>query len=405
MSVTTRSILHVDMDAFYASIEQRERPELRNRPVIVGGSPSGRGVVAAASYEAREFGVHSAMPASRASRLCPHAVFVKPRISFYADIGHQVREILRDYTPLVEPLSLDEAFLDVTGSDKIHGSAVEIGRKIKDRIREELQLVASVGVAPNKFLAKIASDQDKPDGFTVVASDGIAEFLAPLPIRRLWGVGKQAEKRLQAFGVETIGDLKRFPLETLIETFGEKIGTHLGRLCRGEDDRAVIPDHQAISISHETTFAQDIDDRETLLAVLQQLTDQVARRLRRQAATASTVHLKIRYPDFQTSTRSLRLATPTDVTRELWQAVKTLFTERLPERPLEVRLLGMGVSQLHRGEQQQALLFEDRELSRDRQLDHVRDEIVEKFGKSGIQSGSGLNQNPDVRSGPYGQEF
>lgn len=398
MSLLERSILHVDMDAFYASIEQRERPELRNRPVVVGGSPDGRGVVAAASYEAREFGIHSAMPASQAYRLCRHAVFLKPRIGFYAEIGHQVRDILGTFTPLVEPLSLDEAFLDVTGSDKLHGSAIEIGRVIKQRIQEELKLVASVGIAPNKFLAKIASDHDKPDGFTVVLPDQIAEFLDPLPIRRLWGVGKQAESRLKAFGVQTIGDLKRFPVETLVSTFGEKVGHHLAKLCRGEDDRAVVPDHEAVSISHETTFAQDISDRETLRAVLQQLTDQVARRLRRQEAKAGTVHLKIRYENFQTYTRSLSLPAPSDLTRELWEVVRTLFETRLPDRPLTVRLVGMRVSQLQRGKAHQSLLFADPAQDRDRQLDDVRDKIVNKFGVQGLQPGTGLNPSEQTRS-------
>lgn len=403
-STLERSILHVDMDAFYASIEQREHPELKNRPVVVGGSPNGRGVVAAASYEAREFGIHSAMPAAKAYRLCPQAVFVKPRIAYYSEIGHQVREILGSFTPLVEPLSLDEAFLDVTGTEKIHGPAVEIGRAIKRQIRDELQLVASVGVAPNKFLAKIASDHDKPDGLTIVPPDRIAEFLAPLPIRRLWGVGKQAESRLKAFGIHTIGDLKRFPVETLVTTFGEKVGHHLARLCRGEDLRAVVPDHEAVSISHESTFAQDISDRETLRAVLQQLTDQVARRLRRQEAKAGTVQLKIRYADFQTYTRSLTLPNSTDVTRELWDAARKLFEERLPDRPLEIRLIGMGVSHLDRGEKQQGLLFDEVKHDRDRQLDDVRDAIFEKFGNQGIQPGSQLKQSDDTRSGPYGQE-
>ena len=404
MSVQSRSILHVDMDAFYASIEQREQPELRNRPVIVGGSPNGRGVVAAASYEAREFGVHSAMPASRAYRLCPSAVFVKPRISFYSEVGHQVREILSSFTPLVEPLSLDEAFLDVTGSLKLYGTVSEIGHTIRERIKNELHLVASVGIAPNKFLAKIASDHDKPNGFTVVLPDKIAEFLDPLPIRRLWGVGKQAESRLKAFGIHTIGDLKQFPTDTLVETLGEKVGPHLARLCRGEDNRPVVPDHEAVSISHETTFAQDITERETLRAVLQQLTDQVARRLRRQSVKASTVQLKIRYEDFQTYTRSVSLPVATDLTRELWDAVSMLFTERLPDRRLQVRLLGMGVANLKRGQAQQSLLFGDPENSRDRQLDHVRDAILDKFGSQGIQPGTGLTQSDDTRSGPYGQE-
>lgn len=404
MTSSARSILHVDMDAFYASIEQRDRPELRKRPVVVGGTPSGRGVVAAASYEAREFGVHSAMPASRAARLCPQAVFVKPRMNVYAEVGSQVREILERYTPLVEPLSMDEAFLDVTGSRKLHGSAEEIGRKIKRSIADELNLVASVGVAPNKFLAKIASDLEKPDGFTVVDPERIPAFLAPLPIRRLWGVGRKAEARLSAFGIETIGQLRQLPEQTLVETFGENSGRHLARLCRGEDDRPVVPDHAAISISHETTFARDLSDREILRAVLQQLTDQVARRLRQQQARAGTIQLKVRYADFQTYTRSLTLPEATDATRELWEGVRSLFEERLPDRPLEIRLLGMGVSHLNRGEPRQKLLFEDSDRARDRQLDEVRDAIAEKFGREGVRPASQIEKPDDTRSGPYGQE-
>jgi DNA polymerase-4 len=404
VSASDRSILHVDMDAFYASIEQRDRPELRNRPVIVGGTPSGRGVVAAASYEAREFGVHSAMPASRAHRLCSHAVFVKPRMNVYAEVGRQVREILGRFTPLIEPLSLDEAFLDVSGCYKLHGSAEHIGRTIKRSIREELHLVASVGVAPNKFLAKIASDLEKPDGFTVVDPDRIQEFLDPLPIRRLWGVGKKAEARLAAFGIDTIGQLRQLPEQTLVETFGEKAGRHLAKLCRGEDDRPVVPDHEAISISHETTFAQDLADREVLRAVLQQLTDQVARRLRRQRARAGTIQLKIRYADFQTYTRSLSLPSPTDSTRELWEGARSLFEDRLPDRPLEIRLLGMGVSHLQRGDRRQKLLFDNSSRERDRQLDEARDAIAEKFGSSSVRPASQIEQPEDTRSGPYGQE-
>lgn len=404
MSASIRSILHVDMDAFYASIEQRDRPELRHQPVIVGGTPSGRGVVAAASYEAREFGVHSAMPASRAYRLCPQAVFVKPRMNVYAEAGRQVREILGRFTPLIEPLSLDEAFLDVTGSHKLYGSSEVIGRKIKHSIRNELNLVASVGVAPNKFLAKIASDLDKPDGFTVVDPGRIQEFLNPLPIRRLWGVGKKAEARLSAFGIETIGQLRQLPEQILIETFGEKSGAHLARLCRGEDDRQVVPDHEAISISHETTFAQDLTDRDVLRSVLQQLTDQVARRLRRQKALAGTIQLKIRYADFQTYTRSLSLPAATDSTRELWEGVRSLFEKRLPDRPLEVRLLGMGVSHLHRGQRCQKLLFEESARERDRQLDEARDAISEKFGSASVRPAGQLERPEDIRPGPYGQE-
>ena len=273
-------ILHVDMDAFYASVEVRDRPELRGRPVVVGGTPEGRGVVAAASYEAREFGVHSAMSAARAKRLCPQAVFLPPRMDHYAGVSRQLQDVFHHFTPLVEPLSLDEAFLDVTDSERLFGTSVEIGRRIKQEVSEQLRLVASVGVAPNKFLAKVASDLKKPDGFVVVPSDGIEEFLDPLPIRRLWGVGKVTAEKLSVMGVHTIGDVRGLSEETLGQHFG-KHGRHLWELSRGIDDRRVVPDREAKSVSHETTFAEDVSDVEVLHAWGVELSEQVARRLRR----------------------------------------------------------------------------------------------------------------------------
>ena len=309
-------ILHIDMDAFYASVEQRDRPELRGKPVIVGGSAEGRGVVCAASYEARLFGVHSAMPAAKARRLCPDGIFVSPRMSRYADISCRIRKIFHQYTPLVEPLSLDEAFLDVTGSKPLFGSAVEIGQRIKSEIRHELRLVCSVGVAPNKFLAKIASDVEKPDGFVVVDPSGIQEFLDPLPVGRLWGVGRATNHALELLGIDTIGQLRRLPQETMTELYGEH-GRHLWQLARGVDDRQVVPDRDAKSISHETTFAIDVDDHDVLRAWVLDLSDQVGCRLRSQALLGSTVHLKIRFCNFRTVTRSCRLTNPTNVTQEI----------------------------------------------------------------------------------------
>ena len=237
-------ILHVDMDAFYASVEERDRPELAGKPLIVGGSPEGRGVVAAANYAVRKFGVHSAMPTATALKRCPHAIVVRPRMDRYADVSAAIRDLFIKYTPLVEPLSLDEAFLDVTGSEGLFGSAVEIAHKLKREIRESLKLVASVGVAPNKFLAKIASDLDKPDGLVVVDPDRVQEFLAPLPVRRLWGVGRVTGRVLEQLGVGTIGQLRQMPLDELRQRFG-KSGEHLWELAHGIDDRAVIPDHEA----------------------------------------------------------------------------------------------------------------------------------------------------------------
>ena len=253
------------MDAFYVSVEQRDRLELVGHPVIVGGSPEKRGVVAAANYIARKYGVHSAMPSVTARRLCPQAIFLPPRISYYAEISSQIRAIFDRFTPLVEPLSLDEAFLDVTGSESLFGPAIQVGQQIKQAVRQETQLVVSVGVAPNKFLAKIASDLQKPDGFVVVEPDRIQEFLDPLPVERLWGVGRQGSKVFQRLGIRTISQLRQWPVELLKHHFGTH-GEHLWQLAHGIDDRRVVPEREAKSISHETTFETDIFDQEVLRA-------------------------------------------------------------------------------------------------------------------------------------------
>ena len=390
-------ILHVDMDAFYASVEQRDRPELRGRPVIVGGTPEGRGVVCAASYAARRFGVHSAMPAATAKRLCPHAVFLPPRISHYADVSTQIREIFGRFTPLVEPLSLDEAFLDVTGSTRLFGPPADIGRQIKTAIRDELDLVASVGVAPNKFLAKVASDLDKPDGFVLVQPDKVREFLDPLPISHLWGVGKSAARVLERLGVERIGQLRTLSAEVLRSHFGRN-GDQILQLAHGIDRRKVIPDHAAKSISHETTFPVDIDELETLRAWLLELTEQVARRLRRHGLRAKTVQLKIRYADFRTYTRATTLPAPTDITSHLWQAAAEILTTRLPNRPLSVRLLGIGVTGIERtGRTQQLLFEEDRE--KQSRLDAATDRIRQRFGQTAVERGIQLDTDRKRTSG------
>jgi len=376
-------ILHVDMDASYASVEQRDRPELVGRAVIVGGDADRRGVVAAASYEARKFGVHSAMPSATARRLCPQAVFLPPRIDHYAAISRQIRAIFERYTPLVEPLSLDEAFLDVTGSEQLFGPAAEIGRRIKREIRDELRLVASVGVAANKFLAKLASDLEKPDGFVVVDPHGVQVFLDPLPVSRLWGVGKVSNRALEKLGVHTIGQLRRLPVEVLASKFGS-MGEHLGRLARGVDDRPVVPDHQAKSISHETTFAVDVADREVLRAWLLELVEQVARRLRRHQLRARTVELKVRFADFRTITRSQTLPVATNVTAELWEAATTVLDGRLPKGLAPVRLLGFGASGLDASPQVQRQLFDQPDHARQAQLDAATDAIHDRFGLDAI---------------------
>ena len=390
-------ILHVDMDAFYASVEERDQPALVGKPVIVGGTPEGRGVVAAANYVAREFGVHSAMPAATAKRLCPHAVFLPSRIAYYAEVSEQIRTIFQQYTPLVEPLSLDEAFLDVTGSEPLFGSAVSIGQSIKQDIRDQLKLVASVGAAPNKFLAKIASDLDKPDGFVIVEPGQEQQFLDPLPVGRLWGVGRVTGRVFEKLGIHTIGRLRQIPVELLRRHFGNS-AEHLWNLAHGIDERRVVPEREAKSISHETTFAEDIEDLEVLRAWLLELSEQVGCRMRRHGLKGRTVQLKVRFGDFSTVTRAQTLPEATDVTQEIWQTVAEMLAERMPARRLKVRLLGVGMSGLTDRELAQLSLFPEAEHERDSRLDKVTDRIKEKFGPASLQRGLGLLRGGEPKS-------
>ncbi len=392
-------ILHVDMDAFYASVEVRDRPELAGKPVIVGGTPAGRGVVAAASYEARRFGVHSAMPAGTALRLCPQAIVIPPRMSHYAQVSAQIQEILFRYTPLVEPLSLDEAFLDVTGTERLFGTPAEIAGRIKREIRGELGLVASVGAAPNKFLAKIASDLRKPDALVIVDPAAVQEFLDPLPVGRLWGVGRVTGGVFERLGIQTISQVRQLPLETLQQHFG-RTGEHLWQLAHGIDDRCVVPDREAKSISHETTFAVDVDDREVLRAWLLELTEHVGQRLRRHGLRGRTVHLKVRFADFTTITRSQSFPEATNVTDEIWRVAAQLLMERLPRQRLSVRLIGVGMSEFDKQTSRQPSLFEDESHQKRGQLDAVTDEIKSKFGSAALSRGSGLLHHARHRPAP-----
>jgi len=396
-------ILHVDMDAFYASVEERERPELVGKPVIVGGTPEGRGVVAAANYAARKFGVHSAMPAVTAKRLCPQGVFLRPRMEYYAEISDQIRAIFEKFTPLVEPLSLDEAFLDVRGSERLFGPAESIGRAIKQEIRERLRLVASVGVAPNKFLAKIASDLKKPDGFVVVQPERVQEFLDPLAVGRLWGVGKVTGGVLDKLGIHRIGQLRQMPVELLRQHFGSG-GDHLWELSQGIDERPVVPEQEAKSISHETTFAKDLEDPEVMRAWLLELSEQVGCRLRRHRLKGRTVHLKVRFDDFHTITRAQTLPQPTNVTQEIWQTAAQMFTERLPARRLHIRLLGVGMSGFDPRGWVQLNLFPEPEHERQTRLDEVADRIKERFGQASLQRALGMLHEVEHRSGPPGAD-
>jgi DNA polymerase-4 len=329
-----------------------------------------------------------------ARRLCPQAVIVPVRIKHYAAIGRQIRQIFLAFTPLVEPLSLDEAFLDVRGCEGLFGSAAQIARQIKDRVKAETGLIASVGVAPNKFLAKLAGDIGKPDGLVVLAPEQIEAFLTPLPVSRLWGVGAKGEQRLRALGIRTIGDLAARPAHVLVDHFGEA-GQRLWQLAHGHDDRPVVPDRQAKSISTETTFTQDIGDRRVLRACLLDLVDELSSRLRQAHLRTRTIDLKLRSSDFQTRSRSRTLVEGSDVTDVLWQAAAELFERSLSDAYLPLRLLGVGATQLTRDAAVQGDLFEDGTRARQAALDKAVDAIRGHFGASAIHRANSLERREE----------
>jgi nucleotidyltransferase/DNA polymerase involved in DNA repair len=386
--VAPRTVLHVDMDAFYAAIEQRDDPALRGLPVIVGADPRGgrgRGVVSTASYEARRFGVGSAMPISQAYRLCPRGVYLPVDMDKYARVSRQVMAILGRASDLVEPISIDEAFLDVTGSRRALGDGETIARRIQQEIRSELALTASVGVATSKLVAKIASDLRKPDGLVVVPPGGEAEFLAPLPVRRLWGVGPKLEERLVKLGVSTIGQLAALPEARLQRRLGSH-GHDLRALARGADDRAVIAHGDgARSVGHEHTYDSDTADRARLRRTLMDLADAVARRLRSHGLRARTLTLKYRDESFRTLTRAATLPKPVDSGNDLFRCAWSLFESVHGAR--KVRLLGLSAS--HFGEARGQLdLFPQPTPAADR----LRDALAERFGDGAVTRASLLRQ-------------
>jgi DNA polymerase-4 len=370
------------MDAFYASVEQHDDPALRARPVLVG-SPARRGVVAAASYEARRFGCRSAMPMAVALRRCPQATVVPPRFGRYAEVSRQVFAILADVAPVVEPLSVDEAFLDLTGTERLLGDAVLVARAIKARIRAEVGITASVGVAPNKFLAKLASDLEKPDGLTVITEEDRDRVLLPLPVDRIWGVGPVTAARLAAAGIATIGDLRARPLADLERVLGSA-AEHVRALAAGEDDRPVEPPGEAKSVSHEHTFEEDVEEPAEVRAVLASQVEDVARRLRREGLLARTVTVKIRYGAFETITRGATLPAATDLTDELGRAASSLLATWVRTSFRPVRLIGMAASHLSH-EPGQLSLFPDPNRERRRTLDRAVDEIRRRFGPDAIR--------------------
>jgi DNA polymerase-4 len=384
----TRSILHLDMDAFYAAVEQRDHPELRGRPVIVGADPRGglgRGVVSTASYEARRFGVGSAMPISRAYKLCPQGVFVPVDMDRYGRVSDELMAILGRYTDLVEPVSIDEAFLDVTGSRRAFGPPLEMARQMKAAIVAELRLTASVGLATSKLVAKVASDLRKPDGLVVVPPGGEADFLAPLPVRRLWGVGPKMEEALLRLGIQTIGEVAALDPSRL----ARRIGTHghdLQRLARGEDDRPVVADAGAQkSLGQEHTFGEDTADLDRLRRTLLELSDLVAARLRSQGLRARTVTLKYRDETFRTLTRAETLGEPVDSGNGLFAVVWRLF--QAVHRGRLVRLVGVSTS--HFGDGPQLELFPPEPLPADR----ARDQLAARFGDNTVVRASLLGRH------------
>ncbi|HQB45910.1 MAG TPA: DNA polymerase IV [Polyangiaceae bacterium] len=375
-----RTIFHVDMDAFYAAIEQRDHPELLGKPVIVGGVASRRGVVSTASYEARVYGVHSAMPMAQALRKCPHGIVMPVRMSHYIEVSRQIMAVLHSFSPLVEPLSLDEAFLDMTGTQALHGSAETTAKSIKQRVLETTSLTCSVGVADNKFLAKLASDLHKPNGITLVPPGEGASFIAPLPIRRLWGVGPRTAQRLEKIGFKTIGDVASIQSGWLVRVLGEASAEHLQALARGHDDRPVIPDREAKSIGSEETLDRDITGQGAVLLLVRRHCERVAFRLRQAGLQARGIRVKLRYQKgFRLTTRETTWAQPCDDSRTMYRAALGLVSKLDVSEP--IRLVGVGAVHLEpSGVTKQGDLFEHGSSKKDSRLEHTLDAIRMRFG-------------------------
>lgn len=383
----SKHIIHLDMDAFYPSVEVLDNPALKGKPVIVGGSKE-RGVVSSASYEARKFGIHSAQPIAKAKRLCPGGIFLPVRMSRYQEISKQVFKIFHRFTPLVEPISIDEAFLDVTDSIRLFGQPGNIAKKIKQIILTETGLTISAGVAPSKFVAKIASDIDKPDGLTVVHPDDVRDFLDPLPVKKMWGVGKVSQRLLSRLNIHNFRDLRQTPVKVLEKKFG-KHGVKIHLLAMGVDERDVIPDHDVKSIGHEQTFLQDIISLDTVQKELLALGSKVARRMRQKGLKGKTITLKVKYSDFVQITRSATLPKSTDDGSEIYSvACRLLKKTEVTKKP--IRLLGISLSQLScLGAGTQLSLFDQDRSSQERQrLNTVLDSLYEKYGDKSVVPGT-----------------
>ena len=372
-----RLVMHVDMDAFFASVEQLDHEEYRGKPLIVGGL-GGRGVVSTCSYEARRFGVHSAMPMGRAQQLCPQGIFIEGNYPRYAAVSAQIFAIFARYSPVIEPLSIDEAFLDLTGMDRLMESPRQYAQALKAEIREQTGIVASVGIAPNKFLAKLASDLEKPDGLVIITKENMAATLEPLPVGRIWGVGRKAAAELAAMHIRTIGELSRFDHARLAARMGERMASHLLALAHGIDDRPVAPRERAKSIGKETTFPEDLQSAADAEQVLLELSEKVGWRLRKAGLKGRTIHLKLRRGDFKTYTRSRTLPDATCYDEEIYHTVRDLFRElRLSHG---IRLLGVSASNFD--DPGSISLFCDEEKKEN--LYEAIDKIKQRFGEKGI---------------------
>ena len=384
-----RAVAHVDLDQFYAAVEILDFPELKGKPLIVGGSPNGRGVVCTASYEARKFGVHSAMPSTQAARLCPQAVWRAPRMERYSEKSKEVRAVFDRFTDQIEPLSLDEAFLDLTGSIQLFGPPEIIARRIQAEIQRDTGLAASVGVAMNKYLAKVASDLKKPNGFVVVppSLDAARAFLAPLPVSRLWGAGPKTTERLTALGLLTIGQIAAADAAWLARRIGKQAAEHLIELANGIDDRGVESGGLARSMGRENTFTQDLYDLQTMEKELLAFSDEVAARLRHQGLRCGGMTLKVRFADFTRISRAHSFDEPTDLAEPLYSAACELLRTRVDFRTRGVRLLGIAATRLTNAGAAAPGLFSDEEASRRRSVAQTVDRLRERFGENAVLRG------------------
>ncbi len=388
MSTQPRVIAHIDMDAFFAAVEQRDNPALRGQPVVIGADPKkgkGRGVVSTCSYEARRYGIHSAMPISQAYRACPQAHFLPGNMKKYKDISRRIFEILYDFTPDIEPISIDEAFLDITGSYHFYQTPLKTCASIKKRIQKDLGLAASIGIAPNKMVAKIASDFCKPNGLLEILPEKLLDFLWPLPVRHMWGIGKQTQKSLHAMGIQTIGDIAKADSTQFTKKFGAH-GQHMHTLAQGIDERKVAVDDEIKSISHEHTFDVDTSNSEEIYQTLSHLSEKISRRLRRHALKGKTITVKIRFDSFKTISRARTLPERTNFYDDIYSNSKQIF-DALGNLKAKFRLIGIRISNFHDPYVQESLFIDTLRHKKRENIHQAIDKIKDKFGEKAIHRG------------------